>query len=147
LFLQYWGLNSGPCTGALLLEPHPHLFAFLFFFIYICKIGAPPPELHLQPILLWLFFGDGGLSNYSPRPASNHDPPDSSLLSSQDYKIIAPMHGSFPYFLNRVLSLCPSWLVFTLPGMAGMTGAHHHACLLLVRLISTLLILIPNNKN
>jgi hypothetical protein len=28
------------------------------------------------------YFGDGGLANYLPRLASNHDPPDLSLLSS-----------------------------------------------------------------
>jgi hypothetical protein len=39
-------------------------------------------EPHLQYILLWLFFGDGGLKNYLPGLALNPYPLDVSLPSS-----------------------------------------------------------------
>jgi hypothetical protein len=37
--------------------------------------------------LLWLFWR-WGLLNYLPRLASNHDPPNLSIPSSQDYRQI-----------------------------------------------------------
>jgi hypothetical protein len=60
-----WGLISGLCA---------------------CKADAGeagnlPLEPHLQSILLWLFWRQG-LKNYLVRIASNHDPPNLSLLSS-----------------------------------------------------------------
>jgi hypothetical protein len=51
--------------------------------LHTCKASALSLEPHLQSILLWLFW-TWGLENYLPRLASNHDPTDISLPSSED---------------------------------------------------------------
>jgi hypothetical protein len=67
----------------------PSSFQVLFFVLFICVglffwwdwgfmlAGALP---------FWSgYFGDGGLSNYLPSLASNHNPPNLSPSGSQDY--------------------------------------------------------------
>jgi hypothetical protein len=41
------------------------------------------------------YFGDGGLENYLPGLALNHDPPNLNLSSSQDYRHESLVSGLF----------------------------------------------------
>jgi hypothetical protein len=51
-----------------------------------------------SPFFLWRVFSRQGLTNYLPRLALNHDPPDLCLLSSQDYRREPLAHGSKDFF-------------------------------------------------
>jgi hypothetical protein len=66
-----------------------HLFIYFFGGTGIwtqgfcaCKTGFLPLESHVH--LTLIIFGDGGLTNYLPGLASNHNPPDLSCPRSQD---------------------------------------------------------------
>jgi hypothetical protein len=76
VFWWEWGLNSGLCA---------------------CKAGTLLLEPHLQSTLLWLF-----LTNSLLGLASNHNPPDFSLPSSQDYRLEPPAPSNFGIIFNFI---------------------------------------------
>jgi hypothetical protein len=86
-----WDLNSGICT---------------------CKAGTLLLELHLQLILLWLFWR-WGLMNYLPGLASNHNPPNLSLSKYLGLQVwatgtwlIIPLKSQFIGSCQSLLTMC-----------------------------------------
>jgi hypothetical protein len=64
--------------------------------------GAVLLEPHLLSILLWLFWR-WGLTNYLLRLASNNNPPNLSLPSSQNYRSKPPAPGTFYAFFKNII--------------------------------------------
>jgi hypothetical protein len=66
------------------------------------------------------YFGDGNLENYLPRLALNHDPPDLSLPSGQDYRCEPSVPGYEDFKIRKYLMYkVENWGT---GGMAQMVG-------------------------
>jgi hypothetical protein len=78
-------------------------FLSLFFSFFVAlgfEFRASTLSHSTSPVFVlgFGFFQDGGLANYLPRLALNHDPPEFCLLSSLDYRCEPPMPGFAIYF-------------------------------------------------
>jgi hypothetical protein len=83
LFRWDWGLNSELCD---------------------CKAGALPLELHVQSVLLWLFWKWRSPELFDLL-ALNHDPPDLGFPSNFDYRGEPLALGCITVFLKPKLTV------------------------------------------